>query len=215
MPDLRETSPWLVSNLPAGGGGETARPAGAFSEDLQARLFGISSQLTSSSRATMLWSEFCWNYSQQRLLGSQSLTLKGWVEWICWRLLVPSKLVILFLSVRPVFISGKFNVRTKEIWYLYTDVLTQIPPTLLPTLCTSQPPLRRNQLIREGRGWQRNEVDYFPASKLSLTLKLSEVINMKCLPIISLHYQANRWWEYSNVSGTKFSLLIYKKMCSR
>ena len=61
-------------------GGETARPAGAFSEDLQARLFGISSQLTRSSRATMLWSEFCWNYSQQRLLCSQSLTLKGWVE---------------------------------------------------------------------------------------------------------------------------------------
>lgn len=75
--------------LALGGGGETARPAGAFSEDLQARLFGISSQLTRSSRATMLWSEFCWNYSQQRLLGSQSLTLKGWVEWICWRLLVP------------------------------------------------------------------------------------------------------------------------------
>ena len=56
----------------------------------------------------------------------------------------------------------------------------------------STPPLRHNQLIRGGRGWQLNEVDYFPASKLSLTLKLSEVINMKRLPIISLHYQANR-----------------------
>ena len=35
----------------------------------------------------------------------------------------------------------------------------------------------------------------------SLTLKLLEVINMYLLPIISLHYPANRLWEYSNLSG--------------
>ena len=35
-----------------------------------------------------------------------------------------------------------------------------------------------------------------------LTIQLPEVINMKLLPIIiSLHYPASSWWEYSNLPG--------------
>ena len=43
-------------------------------------------------------------------------------------------------------------------------------------------------------------------SNTTVTLLLPEMINMSLLPIVSVHYLANRWWEYSNLSGTRYYL---------
>ena len=46
------------------------------------------------------------------------------------------------------------------------------------------------------------------SSCVTLTLWLLELINTKFLPIISIHYPINRWWEKSNLSGTFRCTLI-------